>query len=72
MALEKDYLRGPSAKDHAKDAMLQGGVGLAIGVVATLGTWWFLGVAWFLFIGIGIVGLFRLLQGLISYLTGWE
>ena len=72
MALEKDYLRGPSAKDHAKDAMFQGAVLLAIALAIIAGMAYFLGVVWFLPIGVGVVGLFRLLYGLLCYTAGWQ
>jgi hypothetical protein len=37
MALEKDYLRGPTSRDHAKDAMFHGACILGIGAISTLG-----------------------------------
>jgi hypothetical protein len=46
MPSNKPWLDGPTTKDRAKAKMLQGGPLLAIGLVATLGTYFFLGVVW--------------------------
>ena len=72
MALEKDYLRGPTSSDRAKTAMFQGACIFGIGALSTLGTWLILGVVWLICPIIAVVGVFRLLYGLLSYLTGWE
>ena len=71
MALEKDYLRGPSPSDHAKDAILQGACIFGIGALSTLGSWYFLEVIWFITPIVAIGGAIRLLYGLISYFTGY-
>ena len=72
IALEKDYLRGPTPRDHAKNAIFQGACIFGIGVLATLATSYFLGVVWFITPIIAIVGAFRFLYGLLSYFLGWR
>jgi hypothetical protein len=72
MAGNKDFLRGPSARDRAKDAMFQGACGFGIGALLTLGTWFFLGLIWFITPVIAVIGAFRFLYGLLVYLIGWE
>ena len=70
MGLEKDYLRGPSNRDHAKEAMFQGACIFGIGVLSTLGSWLILGVVWMITPLIAAAGAIRFLFGLISYVTG--
>ena len=72
MALEKDYLRGPTSQDRAKEAIFQGACIFGIGALATLGTWFFLGAVWLITPLIAAGGVFRLLYGLISYFTGYD
>jgi hypothetical protein len=68
----KDYLKGPTPRDHAKEAIFQGACIFGIGALSTLGTWFFLGVVWMITPIIAAVGAFRFIYGLISYYTGWE
>ena len=72
MALEKDYLQGPSASDRAKSAMFQGACIFGIGAISTVGSWLLLDVVWLVTPIIAAVGAFRFLYGLVVYLTGWE
>jgi hypothetical protein len=72
MALNKDYLKGPTQRENAKEAIIQGSCIFGIGALATLGTWLFLGVIWFVTPIIAVGGAFRLLYGLISFCTGLE
>jgi hypothetical protein len=72
MAPDQSWLRGPSPKDHAKEAMFQGACIFGIGAIATLGTWFFFGVVWFITPIVAAIGAFRFLIGLIRYYSGWE
>jgi hypothetical protein len=72
MSPNKDYLRGPSTKDRAKEAIFQGACIFGIGALSTLGTWLILGVVWIIMPIIAVCGVFRFLYGLIAYFTGYE
>ncbi len=72
MSRNKDWLRGPSSQDHAKEAIWQGAWMFGICALTTLGMWLFLGFVWVIIPIIAVVGFFRLLYGLISFYTGWE
>ncbi len=72
MALNKDYLRGPSRREHAKEAIIQGACIFGIGALSTLGLWLILDVVWLITPIIAVGGAFRLLYGSISYFTGYE
>ena len=68
--MTKSYLKGPTVRDHAREAMFQGGIILAIGIVSALMTGYFLGVVWLLSIITAIAGIGRLLYGLFYYISG--
>jgi hypothetical protein len=72
VALKQDYDRGNTQQDRAKKAMIQGACLLGIGLMATLATWIFLEAVWILTPIIAAVGAFRLLYGLVIFLTGME
>jgi hypothetical protein len=72
MSNKKPWLDGPTAKDRAKEKIWQGGLVLAIGVIGTVAPILVLGMFWYITIIIGVVGLFWLLVGLVTYFTGYE
>lgn len=72
MPSKKPWLDGPTTADRAKEKIWQGGVALAIGVIGTVVPYFALGVIWIITIAIAVGGLFWLLVGLITYLTGYE
>ena len=72
MASRKPWLEGPSARDRAMQKMWQGGPFFLIGVIATLGTYYLLGVVWIWTVIIGILGLFWFATGVVTYMTGIE
>ncbi len=72
MPSNKPWLDGPTAKDRAKEKMWQGGPVFLIGVIATGGTHFLLGMIWFWTIMIAIAGFFWFITGLITYYTGVE
>jgi hypothetical protein len=72
MPSKKPWLDGPTATDRAKEKIWQGGIVLAIGVIATIVPLLVFGIIWYITIIIAVLGLFWLLAGLITYWTGYE
>jgi uncharacterized membrane protein len=68
---KKDYTQGPTSEERAKKAMIQGAWLFGIGIVVTLASWFFCGL-WYIMPVIIAIGAFRLLYGLVVWLTGWE
>ncbi len=72
MPSNKPWLDGPTAKDRAKDKMWQGGPAMAIGILCTAFTYFFLDMIWFGTVIIAVLGFFWFLTGAITYYTGIE
>lgn len=72
MPSNKPWLDPPSARSRAKDKIWQGGICLLIGVVAIAATYLAFGMVWILSVIIALAGLFWLLTGLVTLLTGHE
>lgn len=72
MPNNKPWLDGPTTKDRAKARMLQGGPPLLIGLLGTLGIYFFLGVVWIWTVILAVAGFFWFVTGLITYLTDVE
>ena len=72
MASNKPWLDPPSTEERARSRMWQGGMLLIVGLAATAATHLLLGIVWFGTVIAAVGGLFWLLAGFATYLTGQE
>jgi hypothetical protein len=72
MPSDKPWLDGPSPREQALARIWQGGCVLLIGGTATAGTYFVLGIVWIWTVVAAVCGLFWLLAGIVTLLTGYE
>jgi hypothetical protein len=72
MPSNRPLLEESSPRDRALAKMWQGGLVLFIGVTLTAVSIFMLGVVWIWTVIVAVCGLFWLLAGLLSFLSGYE
>jgi fatty acid desaturase len=72
MPSDKPWLDGPTPQDHAKARVWQGAMVFVMGATFTAITYFGFGLIWMWPVFAAVGGLFWMLVGLVTLLTGYE